>query len=160
MANKRERQAAILEIVETRPVGSQEELRRLLRQRGWDVTQATLSRDLRDLRLARIPSPQGGVRYAAPEGGNGADDTRPSLDLLLPTLFRSVDGVSELAVLRTVVGAANSVAVSLDLESWPDILGTIAGDDTILIICRSSAARERIVRRIRSLAGEDSSQGR
>ena len=152
MANKRERQAAIQEIVEARPVGSQEELRRLLRQRGWDVTQATLSRDLREMRLARIPDAEGGVRYAVADG-QPQEDTRPSLDLILPPLFRGIDGVSELAVLRTIPGGANSVGGALDLESWPDIIGTIAGDDTILIICRSSAARERIVRRIRILAG-------
>ena len=152
MSNKRERQAAIQEIVQARVVGSQEELRRLLRQRGWDVTQATLSRDLRELRLARIPDAEGGVRYAVADG-QPPEDTRPSLDLILPPLFRGVDGVSELAVLRTIPGGANSVGVALDLESWPDIMGTIAGDDTILIICRSAAARERTVRRIRSLAG-------
>ena len=152
MANKRERQAAIQEIVESRAVGSQEELRRLLRQRGWDVTQATLSRDLREMRLARIPDAEGGVRYAVAEGA-AQEDTGPSLDVILPPLFRGIDGVSELAVLRTIPGGANSVGGALDLESWPDIIGTIAGDDTILIICRSSAARERIVRRIRTLAG-------
>ena len=152
MANKRERQAAIQEIVEARPVGSQEELRRLLRQRGWDVTQATLSRDLREMRLARIPDAEGGVRYAVADG-QSPEETRPSLDVILPPLFRGIDGVSELAVLRTIPGGANSVGGVLDLESWPDIIGTIAGDDTILIICRSSAARERIVRRIRTLAG-------
>lgn len=152
MANKRERQAAIQEIVEARPVGSQEELRRLLRQRGWDVTQATLSRDLREMRLARIPDAEGGVRYAVADG-QSPEETRPSLDVILPPLFRAIDGVSELAVLRTIPGGANSVGGVLDLESWPDIIGTIAGDDTILIICRSSAARERIVRRIRTLAG-------
>ena len=152
MANKRERQAAIQEIVESRAVGSQEELRRLLRQRGWDVTQATLSRDLREMRLARIPDPDGGVRYALAEGST-PEESRPSLDLILPPLFRSIDGVSELAVLRTIPGGANSVGGALDFESWPDIIGTIAGDDTILIICRSAAARERIVRRIRTLAG-------
>ena len=152
MANKRERQAAIQEIVEARAVGSQEELRRLLRQRGWDVTQATLSRDLREMRLARIPDAAGRVRYSVAEG-QALEDARPSLDLILPPLFRGVDGVSELAVLRTIPGGANSVGVALDLESWPDIIGTIAGDDTILIICRSSAARERTVRRIRTLAG-------
>ena len=152
MANKRERQAAIQEIVESRAVGSQEELRRLLRQRGWDVTQATLSRDLRELRIARLPDPDGGAHYAMAEGGTAAEDDHPSLDILLPPLFRSIDGVSELAVLRTAPGGANSVGNALDLETWPDIMGTIAGDDTILIICRSSAARERIVRRIRTLA--------
>lgn len=152
MANKRERQATILEIVTSRPVASQEELRKLLLQRGWDVTQATLSRDLRELRVARIPSPDGG-RYGMTDGGS--DDNRAALDGLLPQLFDRVDGVGELLVLKTVPGGAQPIAAALDGEEWPDILGTLGGDDTILIICRSAAARERLARRIRTLAGRD-----
>ncbi|MGH7665672.1 MAG: arginine repressor [Gemmatimonadaceae bacterium] len=150
MPNKKERQATILELVEARPVGSQEELRRLLRRRGWDVTQATLSRDIRDLRLARVPSPAGGVRYTPSDSSR--EDTRANLDAILPTLFRSIDAVAQLAVLRTAPGAAQPVAAGFDAEVWPDLVGTIAGDDTVLLICRSEAARERAVRRIESLA--------
>ena len=152
MANKRERQATILEIVTSKPVANQEELRKLLLQRGWDVTQATLSRDLRELRVARIPAPGGG-RYAITDGT--PEDNRAALDGLLPQLFDRVDGVSELLVLKTVPGGAQPIAAALDAEAWPDILGTIGGDDTILIICRSSAARERLARRLRTLAGRD-----
>ena len=80
MANKRERQSAILEIVEQRPVSSQEDLRKLLLHRGWDVTQATLSRDLRELRLARVPTPEG-ARYAVTDGH--IEESRAALDTLL-----------------------------------------------------------------------------
>ena len=149
MANKQERQATVLELVRSRAVSSQEELRKLLRQRGWDVTQATLSRDLRDLRLARISTPEG-IRYAVP--GAGADDPKAALEAVLPSLFRRVDGVGELVVLRTVTGGAQPIGVALDANPWPDILGTIAGDDTILIICRSEAGRERVVRRLERIA--------
>ena len=152
MANKRERQATILEIVTSKPVASQEDLRKLLLQRGWDVTQATLSRDLRELRVARIPSPDGG-RYGITDGS--PDEHRAALDGLLPQLFDRVDGVGELLVLKTVPGGAQPIAAALDGEDWPDILGTLGGDDTILIICRSSAARERLARRIRTLAGRE-----
>jgi transcriptional regulator of arginine metabolism len=152
MANKRARQATIREIIEAREVGSQEELRKLLRQRGWDVTQATLSRDLRELGVARVSAPEGS-RYTlsanAPAGGDG----NPVLEAVLPPLFSTVDGVGEMVVIRTVPGGAQPIARAIDAESWPDILGTLAGDDTILLICRSSAARERLVRRIRALAG-------
>ncbi|MFN2400682.1 MAG: arginine repressor [Gemmatimonadaceae bacterium] len=153
MANKRDRQNAILELVRAERVGSQEDLRRLLRQRGWDVTQATLSRDLHELRLVRVPSPEG-VRYGVPGamGSPASDDGQAALDDLLPRLFVSADGVGELLILRTVIGGAQPIAVALDAEAWPEILGTIAGDDTILVICRSSAARERSTRRLRSLA--------
>ena len=151
MANKRERHDTILEIIGSRAVSSQEDLRKLLLQRGWDVTQATLSRDLRELRLARVPTPEG-ARYAVTDGN--IEESRAALDTLLPQLFLRVDGVSEMLVLRTVPGGAQPIAAALDGEAWSDILGTVGGDDTILIICRSVAARERVQRRLRSLAGE------
>ena len=151
MANKRERHDTILEIIGSRAVSSQEDLRKLLLQRGWDVTQATLSRDLRELRLARVPTPEG-ARYAVTDGN--IEESRAALDTLLPQLFLRVDGVREMLVLRTVPGGAQPIAAALDGEAWSDILGTVGGDDTILIICRSVAARERVQRRLKSLAGE------
>jgi transcriptional regulator of arginine metabolism len=151
MANKRERHDTILEIIGARVVSSQEDLRKLLLQRGWDVTQATLSRDLRELRLARVPTPEG-ARYAVTDGS--IEESRVALDTLLPQLFLRLDGVSEMLVLRTVPGGAQPIAAALDGEGWSDILGTVGGDDTILIICRSVAARDRVMRRLRSMAGE------
>src|SRR5579872_5504525 len=83
MPTKRDRHAAVLEILDARAVSSQEELRRLLRQRGWDVTQSTLSRDIHELRLARVATADG-ARYARAEaGGSGSADPRPGLDALL-----------------------------------------------------------------------------
>jgi transcriptional regulator of arginine metabolism len=153
MANKRERHATIRELIGDRPVGSQEELRRLLLQRGWDVTQSTLSRDLREMRVARVHG-SGGVHYAMTGAGEDAVGAPlPGLETLLPPLFSRVDGVGELVVLRTVPGGAQSIAMALDAERLSEVLGTIAGDDTILIVCRSSAARERLVRRLASIAG-------
>jgi transcriptional regulator of arginine metabolism len=152
MSNKTERQNTIRELIESRPVASQEELRKLLRQRGWDVTQSTLSRDLREMRLARVPDADGGVRYALTE--SGPDTSRVTLDQLLPQLFDRIDGVGELLVLHTMPGGAQTIAFALDSEAWPDLLGTIAGDDTILLICRSAVARDKVARRIRTLAGE------
>ena len=153
MANKRERHDTILEIIDSRVVSSQEDLRKLLLQRGWDVTQATLSRDLRELRLARVPTPEG-ARYAVTDGS--IEESRAALDTLLPQLFLRLEGVSEMLVLRTVPGGAQPIAAALDGEGWSDILGTVGGDDTILIICRSVAARDRVMRRLRSMAGEPS----
>lgn len=149
-ASKRERQHAILDLIGTREIGSQEELRQLLHKQGWDVTQSTLSRDLRDLRVARVPSPEG-VRYVAGDSG-GDDSARAPLAAILPQLFLSLDGVGPLLVLRTVIGGAQPVASAIDSESSNDILGTIAGDDTILMICRSEAARERLARRLAGFA--------
>jgi transcriptional regulator of arginine metabolism len=151
MTNKRERQATIRELVESQAISSQEDLRRLLLRRGWDVTQSTLSRDMRELRLARIPGPDG-LRYEvsdSPAPGDG----KATLDILLPALFARIDGTGELIVLNTVPGGAQPIAAALDAEEWPDVVGTIGGDDTILIICRGASARERISRRLRTLAG-------
>jgi transcriptional regulator of arginine metabolism len=148
---KQDRQATILEVVQAHAVDSQEELRRLLRQRGWDVTQATLSRDLRELRLARVPSPTG-PRYTISGTVPGQDGGPGALAGLLAQLLVGVDGVGELLVVRTVIGGAQPVAAALDREAWPEVIGTLGGDDTILLVCRSSAARERIARRLHELA--------
>ena len=150
MANKRERQATIREIIEAQPVESQEELRKLLLQRGWDVTQSTLSRDLRELRIGRTPLPHGGARYAVTP--SSTEDGSPPLEALLPHFFTQIDGVGELIVLHTLPSGAQPIGEALDAEEWPEVIGTIAGDDTILIVCRSSAAREKVMRRLDSLA--------
>lgn len=148
--SKPERQAAILDLVRTRPVSSQEELRVLLAAQGVEVTQATLSRDLRDIGLARVTT-EDGIRYVLPE--SLGDEESPSLEVLLPQLFLSVDGVNELAVLRTRPSGAQPIAEAIDAEVWPEILGTIGGENTVLIICRSPEARTAVSDRLRRLAG-------
>ena len=148
---KRERQTVIRELIATRPVGSQEELRQLLAERGWDVTQSTLSRDMRDLRIARIPTPSG-IRYTVPEAASSSDEGRATLASIFPQLFARLDFTGNLIVVRTVVAGAQPIAESIDNEGNPDVLGTIAGENTILIICRSDSARERVAKRLLSLA--------
>lgn len=152
MTRKQVRQAAILDLVAAHIVGSQEELRHLLLARGMDVTQATLSRDLRDLHLARV-SEVGGARYVLPEA-LAVDDDKPLLTVLLPQLFSKVDGVGELIVLHTVASGAQPIAEAIDQEEFPEVLGTIAGDDTILIVTRSVAARVALTEHLRTLAAE------
>jgi transcriptional regulator of arginine metabolism len=148
--NKQERQAIIRELIATRPIGSQEELRQLLAERGLDVTQSTLSRDMRDLRIARVPSPSG-IRYTTGDSG-ASDEGRATLASIFPQLFARLDSVGELIVVKTVVAGAQPIAEAIDSEGNPDVLGTIAGENTILIICRSEAARDRIAKRLLSLA--------
>jgi len=150
MANKRQRQATIRGIIDSRPIENQEELRKQLRQRGWDVTQSTLSRDLREMRVSRIPFQGGGSRYAITTEDS---DARPPLEALLPPLYTAIDGVGELVVLHTLPGGAQPIGVALDAEEWPEVMGTIAGDDTVLIICRSSAAMEKVIKRLKAVAG-------
>jgi transcriptional regulator of arginine metabolism len=152
MTKKQTRQAAILNLVAQNVVGSQEELRQLLAGVGMEVTQATLSRDLRDLGLARVSTEDGG-RYVLPESLGDGDD-KPLLSNLLPQLFSGVDGVGELIVLRTVRSGAQPIAEAIDQEGFEEVLGTIAGDDTILIVTRSAAARTALTARLLELAGE------
>jgi transcriptional regulator of arginine metabolism len=152
-ASKRKRQDAILELVSTRSIGSQEELRQLLLERGWDVTQSTLSRDMRDLRIARVPTPDG-VRYTA--GDHSAlDEGRAVLSSLLPQLFQRLDFTRELIVVKTYSAGAQPIAEAIDAEGNPDILGTIAGENTVLLICRTDAARDRVAKRLLLLAGKE-----
>ncbi len=150
MTKKQTRQGAIVDLVGSHVVASQEELRQLLVTRGIDVTQATLSRDLRDLGLARISTEDGG-RYVVPE--SLADDDKPLLDNLLPQLFAKIDGVGEMIVLHTVRSGAQPIAEAIDQEEFPEVLGTIAGDDTILIVTRSAEARASLTARLLKLAG-------
>jgi transcriptional regulator of arginine metabolism len=147
--NKKRRQHLILELVAAQPVASQEELRQLLEDRGFAVTQSTLSRDLRELRLARIPTTKG-ARYASPDAMT--EDHRTALEDVLPQFFASSDGVGELLVLKTIPGGAQPIAEAIDAQSYPDVLGTIAGENTILVICRSTAARDRLERRFERVA--------
>jgi transcriptional regulator of arginine metabolism len=152
MTRKRARQAVILDLVAHHVVASQEELRQLLIGRQLDVTQATLSRDVRDLGLARVGS-EDGARYVLPEQLGGNDD-KPLLINLLPQLFARIDGVGELIVLHTVASGAQPIAEAIDQEEFDEVMGTIAGDDTILIVTRSPAARAALTARLLTLAGE------
>ena len=150
MTSKPARQKAILALISEHVVANQEELRQLLEGAGQKVTQATLSRDLRDLGIVRAHT-SNGPRYVQPEALS--DEDKPSLEALLPQLFESVDGVRELLVLRTSASGAQPIAEAIDAEDWPDVLGTVAGDNTILIICRSEETRLALSERLRKLAG-------
>jgi transcriptional regulator of arginine metabolism len=152
MTKKQARQSAIRDLVSAHVVASQEELRQLLLARGMDVTQATLSRDVHDIGLARV-SAEEGVRYVLP-GTLGEDDDNPLLANLLPQLFSRISGVGELIVLHTVRSGAQPIAEAIDQEEFEEVLGTIAGDDTILIVTKSAEARTQLTLRLLQLAGE------
>jgi transcriptional regulator of arginine metabolism len=147
MSKKTDRQNTILTLIGAHEISNQEELRQLLVAKGWTVTQATLSRDLHEMGVVRAPTEEG-TRYLLPE--MVADESKPSLDMLLPELFSRVDGVGELIVLHTLPGGAQPIAEAIDSQGWPEIMGTLGGENTVLIICRSAAARgiltERLVR--------------
>ena len=150
--NKHARLTAIREIVREGRYASQEELREALAERGFDVTQATLSRDIRELRLLKVPDAEGGSAYMLPPE---AWDQTPKLERLLAALFVGAEGTGNLLVLKTLAGGAQPVAVAIDWEEWPEVLGTIAGDDTILLILRNAALLGTVQRRLEELAAVD-----
>jgi transcriptional regulator of arginine metabolism len=141
---KIQRHAAILKVVRDRRIESQDELREALAAEGFNVTQATLSRDIRELGLAKLSDPQGGAFYTHPHRAA----VRPDLAQILPTLLVSVDGVGPFLVLKTASGSAGAVTEALDQAGWGEVMGTIAGDDTVLVITRSQRLREAVASRI------------
>jgi transcriptional regulator of arginine metabolism len=151
MSSKRERHAALLEMIRSRRIASQEELRELLRAAGIEVTQATVSRDIRELRLVKVPGLDGQAHYTLPEEW----EHTPPLERLLPTLFVSAEGTRNLLVVRTMTGGAQAVALAIDWEEWPEVLGTIAGDDTILLICREDEQVGQLRLRLEHVAWPD-----
>ena len=149
MSDKSERHTAILELIGRHDVRSHEGLRQLLSKRGFDATQATISRDLRELGVVRS-SGDDGPRYALPE--TVAGEAIPSLETLLPQMFSRMDGVGELIVLHTLASGAQPISEAIDAAAWREILGTVAGENTILIICRSATARQAVTQRLTQLA--------
>jgi transcriptional regulator of arginine metabolism len=150
MTSKGKRHAAILEVIRAQRIASQEEMRDvLLRDAGIEVTQATVSRDIRELRLIKVPGAEGTAHYTLPEEW----EHTPPLERLLPALFVSAEGTRNLLVVRTLTGGAQAVALAVDWEEWPEVLGTIAGDDTILIICREDEQVPNVQRRLEEVAG-------
>ncbi|HEU5259847.1 MAG TPA: arginine repressor [Gemmatimonadales bacterium] len=148
---KTQRHAAILRVVRSERIASQEQLRELLKAEGFDVTQATLSRDIRELGLAKVAAPDGGSHYAPPlETGASI---RPHLAQLLPATLVSMDGVGPLLVVKTPAGSAQALGIAIDGAGWGEIIGTIAGDDAVLVISKSERARRAVQTRLKELAG-------
>jgi transcriptional regulator of arginine metabolism len=148
--HKPQRHSEILDIVRNNRVSSQEVLRELLGGRGIDVAQATLSRDIRELGLVKVPDDDGGSSYVVPAH---VTEPTPTLARLMPALYLGADGVDNLLLVKTLTGGAQPIAVALDWEEWPEIVGTLAGDDTILVILRSRDHLEPMRQRLQELAG-------
>ncbi|MGA7858856.1 MAG: ArgR family transcriptional regulator [Terracidiphilus sp.] len=146
---KYQRHNAIRELVAHALVANQDELRRKLRRRGFEVTQATLSRDIHELRLSKGP---GG--YVLPNGhGNGAalteDDSPPSVAEMIESFGLRVRQAMNQVVVGTVMGGAQPVAAALDHEGWQEVVGTLAGDDTVLVICADLRRASEVESRLR-----------
>ena len=154
---KLQRHNAIRDLVGKSPVSNQDELRRKLRRRGFAVTQATLSRDIHELRLSKGP---GG--YSLPNGngnGHGAsaataeidDDTPPTVAEVMESFGLRVRQAMNQIVIGSVMGGAQPIAASLDYEEWPEVVGTIAGDDTVLVICPDQRKAAEVESRLRAM---------
>lgn len=151
---KFQRHNAIRELVAHSLVANQDELRRKLRRRGFEVTQATLSRDIHEMRLSKGP---GG--YVLPNGngnGNGTatgieDDSPPSVEEMIESFGLRVRQAMNQVVVGTVMGGAQPVAAALDYEGWPEVVGTLAGDDTVLVICADPRRAGEVESRLRTM---------
>ena len=147
---KFQRHNAIRELVANAPVTNQDELRRKLRRRGFKVTQATLSRDIHEMRLSKGP---GGYSLSSSNGHGAAveDDSPPSVAEMIESFGLRARQAMNQVVVGTVMGGAQPVAAALDYEGWPEVVGTVAGDDTVLIICPDQRHAGEVEARLRKM---------
>jgi transcriptional regulator of arginine metabolism len=160
-ATKAARHALIVQIIARRPVHSQTDLLAALAAEGVSITQATLSRDLLELRAGKARGPDGSLVYTVPEPGSAGAEGAPRgageagvarLARLCAELLVAAEGSANLVVLRTPPGAAQFLASAVDRAVLPDVLGTIAGDDTVLVIARAADGAPALARRFLDLA--------
>jgi transcriptional regulator of arginine metabolism len=148
---KTRRQSAILDAVQRGPIRSQEQLRRAIRAAGFQVTQATLSRDIRELGLVKADGAYQTPAQAGANGHGGSHGARPMLHRAVAEYLTRVDQVQQLVVLRTGPGQAQLLGVALDSARLPELVGTIAGDDTILAITRDARHARSLIKRLEGL---------
>lgn len=143
---KGQRHIKIREIIANQEIETQDDLVAALRNAGFQVTQATVSRDIKELMLIKVPTDEGKYKYSMPT----AQRYNPvqKLQRALVDSFVSIDHTGNLVVIKCLPGTANSVAVLIDNMEWSDLLGTICGDDTILMICRNEEYSEFIINQI------------
>ena len=146
---KQQRHTAIREVIAQGSVASQDELRRRLAKRGFHVTQATLSRDIHELRLSKGPA-----GYALPGNGTVEDeDSLPGIREVLSGFGIEVRQAMNQLVLITTTSAAQPVAAAIDYEDWPEVVGTIAGDDTVFVVCPDERQARMLKVRIEGYMG-------
>ncbi len=146
--NKTLRHRAILEALKQGPVANQEGLQRALRKRGFKVGQATLSRDIHELNLSKTSA-----GYALPVGDGAAGLALPPVQRLIREFVLDVRSAQNLLVVKTIIGSAQPVAAALDEQEWEEVMGTIAGDDAILIVCPDKDAAKKVAVRIEGMLG-------
>jgi len=146
---KSARHNLILEIIDTMDIETQEELAEELKRRGVKVTQATVSRDIKELRLLKVLSDKGGYKYATVERAEKGMNDR--FARILAESVVNIEAVNNLVVINTLSASANAAGEAIDSMKWNEVLGTIAGDNTLLIIARSNEAVESLMARINGL---------
>ncbi len=144
--SKEERQRLIESVIGRRRIGTQHALREALAAAGCAVTQATLSRDLRELRIEKVDDELGGARYAVP--GSRRSDPGAALASILEQFGRRVTAAQNLVVIRSEIGAAPAIARALDRVEHPLVVGTIAGDDTCLVVARTAGDAQKLAREL------------
>ena len=149
---KKERHIRILEIIRQQNIETQEELARILRSEGFAVTQATISRDIRELGLQKRRTDNGLLRYAAPE--DEADAAASRHGRVMREGVVSMDRAQNILVIRTVTGMAMGVATALDAMHFPEMVGCIAGDDTIMVAVRTSAETLTLMEKLEEILGK------
>ena len=148
---KVDRQRRIVQILRRRAVSSQEELAELLRRNGERVTQATLSRDLEELGAIKVRE-NGGVVYRVPE--EPSTSSEDWLRRMLHEFVVEIESSANMVVLKTPPGGAQAVARALDATTLKDVIGTVAGDDTIICVCREGVRGQTVARKLRTIAGQ------
>ena len=146
---KTHRQELILKLIKENRIETQEDLAFRIKEAGIVTTQATISRDLRELDIEKVIDRNGGARYSVvSKSGAG---TAAKFEKLLADTIRSVDFASNLVVLKSYVGMGNAAGAAVDAMEWDDVVGTIAGDDTLLIITKSEAKAIEVCKRLEDL---------
>jgi transcriptional regulator of arginine metabolism len=148
--SKAKRHAKVLEIIRGKPIETQKDLAVSLRNEGFEVTQATVSRDIKELGITKTPTGSGGYRYVAPKE-RAFEDSERRMRRLLQDSVVSIDSSENLLVIRTLTGNAHAVAAAIDSTGIPEIVGTIAGDDTILIVVKPKSAVISVMERFNRL---------
>jgi transcriptional regulator of arginine metabolism len=150
---KPQRQHRILRILEEQPISSQAQLVQLLESEGVIATQATVSRDLEEMGAVKVRIPGGTMAYAIPEHGRDRGSSDDHLRRLLGDFVLDVAHSANMVVLRTPPGSAHVVGSALDRASLTDVLGTVAGDDTLFLVCKESVGGAAVASRLAELAG-------
>jgi arginine repressor len=146
---KYNRHAKILDIIDNNDVETQEELAERLKEQGMDVTQATVSRDIKELRLIKVMTPEGKYKYSAFAQSENQVSNR--LITILTEAYVSSDYANNIVVVKTLSGMAQAAGSAIDSLKWTEILGTIAGDDTLIMVCRAEKIAEDIVNKFNKM---------